>query len=304
MDKRQGIPFQNFVGTIMRTFAGSENVTVEVGKVIPDDATGRARDFDIYITAKFGPHTMATAIECKDKGRPIDVPAVEAFSKKCQRHGIGRMVMVSSSGFTNTAHEVAKAEHVMLMTLKEAETFDWMPKPVLMTRQKRLGRVHMTFDTDGQPCPSPFVIFDTDGVEATPMDLIRSCESPLVDSLELPEGVQTEYHKVLGPFVLIDPNGNKVTAKAALLEINYTWSESAEPLALHSYSGDDGRVEVASSKVKINGVDARFLLRKTDDEIGIFMIGEEPLVTKPMVPVVAKSVPKIPKPNASATDAD
>lgn len=295
MDKRQGIPFQNFVSVIERTFTGQDGVTLEVGKMIPDRTTGRLRDFDIVISSRVGYHQMTTAIECKDKGRRIDTPAVEAFAKKCERHGIGRKVMVSSSGFTKTAHAVAKDEKIDLMTLKEAEDFDWMAAPVLKQRKREWGECRINYELprdEAAKIVEPYEVFDINGAPVSGWDIMASCEPSLSAPLDLPEGLQSEQVILEGPFALVDNSGARFHADTAVVTLNFTWSEIEIPFVAHEYFGDGGRFEVASAKADVFGAESNFVMRKQDDgRIGVYFVAAGVASLEAITPAY-KSTPK------------
>ncbi|MGD9627642.1 MAG: restriction endonuclease [Pyrinomonadaceae bacterium] len=86
---------------------GDENVTITSPKRLLDKVTKRLREHDVVIEIKKAHHTNVLAFECRDRSRPIDVNAVEAFAKKCENTGVDKPIMVSSSGFTGPAREKA-----------------------------------------------------------------------------------------------------------------------------------------------------------------------------------------------------
>ncbi|WP_395444030.1 restriction endonuclease [Caulobacter sp. UC70_42] len=301
MDKRQGIPFQNFVGVITKTFGGQPGVTVEVGKLVPDKTTGRVRDFDIVITSKVGPHTMTTAIECKDKGRPIDTPAIEAFSKKCERHGFTTKVMVSSSGFTKTAQEVAKDERVTLMTLKEAEGFKWLATPTISKRWRKFEPLNIGFNIRPDDVPKvvmPFTAYDEDGEAITYEQFQVSIEAALPSYIVLPEGMQTEHILIEGPFTLIDATGAKFAAADAMCVASYEWQETQIQWETHEYSGDGARFEVASVNANVFGSESRIVLRTQEDgQLGVFFVGDGKAEWVPSEVADPAAIPQLMKPS-------
>jgi hypothetical protein len=295
VDKRKGMKFQNFVGMIERTFGGQEGVTVEVGKGIPDKTTGRARDFDILITARVGHHVMKTGIECRDKGRNIDVPAIEGFAKKCQRQGVGTMVMVASGAFAKEAIEVAKDEGVKLMTLKQATSFDWVGTTVFVKRQRKFAPWHVGFGIVGEKLPvEPFTAFNMAGVEITGQILMINAEQALPNPAELPKGVQKAEFRFTEEFKIVDANGEEFRSDGAVLRVEYEWEETSEPFELHEYKGEGIKYEVATSKLNLPGISANLVFRKQGNgEIAVMIMPDEaPAAEKPKRVRKSRAKPK------------
>ena len=111
----KGKVLQTLVHAIETAVSGSPNVKVESPKRLRDKDTGRLREHDVVLTFIQAHHEFLLALECRDRSRPVGVPEVEAFHAKCLRTGIGRGLMVSSTGFRNTA-------------LTKAELRNWMPQ--------------------------------------------------------------------------------------------------------------------------------------------------------------------------------
>src|SRR4051794_29899547 len=96
---RPGIAFQDLVATLERVLSSQDGVDIATPCYLPDKDTGARREHDVVITRRHGHHLIRTALECKDTGRTVGVPQVEAFAKKCEKTGIHHPVIVSSSGF-------------------------------------------------------------------------------------------------------------------------------------------------------------------------------------------------------------
>jgi hypothetical protein len=80
---RPGKKLERLVASLERTLASS-NATIEAPcRRLKDRDTNRRREHDVVITWDFGHHVLITAIECRDRSRPVGVPEVESFAKKC-----------------------------------------------------------------------------------------------------------------------------------------------------------------------------------------------------------------------------
>ena len=98
-----GKRLERVVAMLEGIFAGA-NATIEAPcRRLVDRDTGRLREHDVVITWDHGHHRIITAVECRDRSRPVGVPAIEAFADKCARTGVQSGVVVSAAGFANTA---------------------------------------------------------------------------------------------------------------------------------------------------------------------------------------------------------
>lgn len=102
------------------------------------------REHDVVVTLSTSHHTLVVAIECRDLSRPVGVPALEAFAKKCEHTGINQGIVVSAKGFTRTAREKAKFLGIRLLDLAEAESFAWMLAPGITITTRSLVRHNWT----------------------------------------------------------------------------------------------------------------------------------------------------------------
>lgn len=81
------------------------------------DRLGHMRQIDVLIRGKFGGWPTIGIIECKDQTRPKGLDDVEAFAKKTEHLGAGLRLLVSRKGFTKTALNLAKHEHIHCLSL-------------------------------------------------------------------------------------------------------------------------------------------------------------------------------------------
>jgi predicted helicase len=110
MQERPGKALERLIASIEKALAGNSDVLVEAPKRLPDRTTGTLREHDVVLTIKQSHHALMVAVECRDLSRPVTVNQVEGFWAKCQDTGIGQGIIVSSTGFYNTARQ--KADHL------------------------------------------------------------------------------------------------------------------------------------------------------------------------------------------------
>ena len=114
-----GRAFESDVAKMERSLAGDPNVTdIQAPGRLRDRVTRQLREHDVLVTHKVGHDLVLTAIECRDRSRPVGVPEIEAFSTKCRHTGIDRAVIVSRAGFTTTALTKAAHENIRCYTLQ------------------------------------------------------------------------------------------------------------------------------------------------------------------------------------------
>lgn len=242
MDKRKGIAFQNFVAQVERAFSSRDNVQIESPKFISDVDSESRREFDIFITSKFGGyHELTTAIEVREHSEPLSTPDIEAFSNKCDRNGIGRKVMVSPRGANPAAEKLAAKQGVTIMTLAQAEAFDWLAIDFFteFRRTFRDASFHVEMP-EGVPVPSGnWELLDETGSIVTADGLaaaVRDAVPPdAIDDLRVtPKLVLATF---ANKFVLRTSTGAVLPVAKVVGKTSYTTSVTAIPLTLHTYTG-------------------------------------------------------------------
>jgi len=135
---KDGKALEQLVGIIEKAIAGNDNVTVEIDRKLADKITGEQRQFDVALTVRHQHHTVVIAIECRDKARPVGVADVEAFHTKCQHTGVNQGVIVSTSGFANTARTKADLLGIRCLDIEEVASFNWMLAEGMHVIEKKL----------------------------------------------------------------------------------------------------------------------------------------------------------------------
>jgi predicted helicase len=135
---RQGEDFNKLVAYLERAVADQPNVTIETNKRIPDKVTGGLREHDIVLTQSLPQRVTVTAIECRDRTRPVTVNQVEEFHAKSQHTGIDKRVIVSSTGFYKPARKKADFYGIDCLTFAQVENVDWFDQREMIFRKREV----------------------------------------------------------------------------------------------------------------------------------------------------------------------
>ena len=123
---KPGRSLEKLIYYLDRHFADSDTVLVESPKRLPDKTTGKLREHDVVLTVTSGHHKIFVAVECRDRSRPVGVPQIEAFAKKCSETLVDKGVIVSPCGFTSTAMPKSKALGIRCLSLDQVDALPWM----------------------------------------------------------------------------------------------------------------------------------------------------------------------------------
>jgi hypothetical protein len=303
VDKRKGIAFQNFVAIVERAFAVRDNVTVEVGKFITDIDSGSRREFDIWIVSKFGAyHELVTAIEVKDEKTPIGVPDVEAFITKCDRNNINRKVMVSSKGANPAAVQLAARWGVTLMTMAEAEAFEWLAIDAFTERRRTFGNNEFHVEmAEGATVPDgKWDLLDEAGDVVTHDRLNEFLHRtvPWPEDDNYPDAPVTVPVLVQGDFTLRASDGSLHAVERVSVRTTYTVTINAVPLSLHTYSGSEAGEPVylsfAAGDLKLGEINGKLMFTRMPDQSTNISWQPNPADLKPQAK--PRKVPRPPTP--------
>ncbi len=114
--------FQQLIYAINLQLA--KEATVTESKLLRHRLTGAEREVDVVIEIEIGPYRPIIGIECRAHERPQDVEWVEQAHTK-HKHLTDKLVLVSQSGFTPQAKNLAKTLGIETLTLAGAEKVDW-----------------------------------------------------------------------------------------------------------------------------------------------------------------------------------
>ena len=93
--------------------------TVTESRMLRDNITGTEREVDICVEGELAGDLVTISIECRDQGRKCDVKWIEEMKAKHERLPTNLLILVSSSGFSQEAEDVAKTYGIKLITLRE-----------------------------------------------------------------------------------------------------------------------------------------------------------------------------------------
>lgn len=122
MPKRTN-PFQRLIYTIQHSV--TDDAVVTESKMLPNIRTGSPVEVDIVIEAETGTIPMIIGIECTATARAATVEWAREMIGKHQDLPTDKLVLVSQSGFSTEAEGLAQAHNIEVITLREAEAFDW-----------------------------------------------------------------------------------------------------------------------------------------------------------------------------------
>jgi len=113
---RPGRSLETLVATIEKALHGA-GIEVVSPAHLADRETGESREVDVLLRVRVGSTQILVAFECRDRGRVQNVQWIEELVGKKNSLGIGKMVAVSSNGFTAASIKKAKALGIDLRVL-------------------------------------------------------------------------------------------------------------------------------------------------------------------------------------------
>lgn len=270
-EDRPGMIFQNLVAVIERAISGQEGVTLESPAFVLD-ADGDRREHDILITHTEGLRVTRTAVECKDHGRKIGKPDLEAFRSKCQDTGIHKGVIVSSSGFAKSALKMSKRTNIQCLELAKADVFTWVGMSVFYTCVRDYSNIDVKVFSPTS-IVAPFRVFAPNGEELTIENFKNISQQAINGNAELgslgresPVTVQIQWKPADAVYV-IDAEEARHEVEHILLEPTFTVTETPQPFELHNYQGDECKLEVATAELNLYGQDVNLVLVRGNENI-------------------------------------
>jgi hypothetical protein len=267
---RPGQSFQDLVAAIERAITGENGVTMETN-VRVRDADDDLREHDILLTHTEGLRVTKTAVECKDHGRKIGKPELEAFRSKCQDTGIHKGVMVSSSGFAESALRASRRTNVQCLELAKVETFPWVGQSAFHVSCRDFSSIDVEVFA-ATPIVEPFRLFGVNG-ELTMGTYKHVCQLTIIEAPELsalgrdePATISIHWKPSDGAYV-VDANGERHDVDHLMLRPTFTVTDTPQAFELHSYSGDSGRLEVATTDFNEAGLTGKLVMVRDEKSI-------------------------------------
>ena len=122
--KNNGKALEQLVAKIQEVIKENDSTTIEV-EVRLKDKNNLLREFDVLVKTTNQGLSTIIAFECKDystskKKPPVDVKIVDGFIGKCADiPEITQKVIVSTTGFSNSAKTKAKQHGIILLSIEE-----------------------------------------------------------------------------------------------------------------------------------------------------------------------------------------
>lgn len=272
-----GKKLERLIATLEKALAGS-NATIESrSRRLHDRDTGKPREHDVVITWDHGHHKITTAIECRDRSRPVGVPDVEAFADKCAATGVDTGVIVSAAGFRATARAKAAARSITCMDLEEVETFDWLAADFTVVGYRReFGQMSVRIMFKGTQPDKIDAIFDTAGCQLTNEQVIRTIVNAVPQS-ENPEDlvgqvVPLHLHVQTVDWTIRDGEGKVWAIDHILVDTTITMKKSTSGVQTHRYTGGGKNYAIATADAEIGNRAGKFVMvRNEDDPTSVYL---------------------------------
>lgn len=271
---KSGQIFHQLVEAIEKAINNKPNAKIESPHRIRDKDTGRLREHDVVITFQESHHTILLALECRDRSRPIGVPDVEAFSKKCEKTSINKGVMISAKGFTKSALEKAAKLDIGCLELNEAQKFDWCAAPDLIQHQRIVEHAELKIILPFIP-QAKYKLFENNGTEIGIKEGIQigiNCLNQISPDQEIPESDEILFIDKNPNFYIVSEDGSKLTPQSMQIKVRYRTKIKLLPFKFLKYENRETGEEL-------------YTIASTDFEHGDFK-GKIMLVNKPTEGIV------------------
>jgi hypothetical protein len=129
--------FEKLIHAIHTQFA-PDGAIVTLDEEIVGYHSKAPRQIDISIRVRVAQYPVLIVVECKDHSRPIDVAELGGFVNLRDDVRANKGVMISTSGFTPAATEMARAHGIDTRTYIDTESQDWKTEvsiPVVLVRK-------------------------------------------------------------------------------------------------------------------------------------------------------------------------
>jgi hypothetical protein len=130
--------FEKLIHQLHTQFAPEGAAVIQDDKIVGCESKTE-RQLDVTIRHTVAQYKILIVIECKDESRPIDVGAMGEFASLLRDVKANKGVMISTSGYTKSALDMARAQGIDTRTYLDTESMDWKSEvtiPVLLTRTK------------------------------------------------------------------------------------------------------------------------------------------------------------------------
>lgn len=135
---RQSNEFQAVMKVLYEHISGSDAVVTESAELL-EPTSGALREIDVLIERVTGDMAVRVAVECRDRAAKDDVMWVDQVIGKFADLPVNKVILISSSGFTESAARKAAAHSIEVCTVEALSEKDW-PKEFTLLGVARLNR--------------------------------------------------------------------------------------------------------------------------------------------------------------------
>jgi hypothetical protein len=249
--------------------AGTDAKVEAPSRRLLDRDTGKPREHDVLITWDHGHHQIITAIECRDRSRPVGVPDVEAFADKCASTGVNSAVMVSARGFRQTARTKAKRRAITLMDFSEVSQFDWGGTVTFVGYQRQFGMMKCRPMFLGGSPGTILGIYNPSGERISDKEVMQVVMDGVGQAGDLKDedGVtwRVNFTIVTPGCSAMDVTGKMWPLDHIYVETEFTVVKTVSPATKHEYVGGGARYTIASTDAPVGDRDGKLLMIRRDD---------------------------------------
>ncbi|MBI5102161.1 MAG: restriction endonuclease [Nitrospirae bacterium] len=262
---KPGRSLEKLVAYLERHLAASDKILVESPKRLPDKTTGRLREHDVVLTVTTNHHRILVAVECRDRSRPVGVPQIEGFAKKCSETLVDKGVIVSPCGFTATALLKSKALGIKCLCLDQVDVLPWIFNDINF---KQFHTLYNQFDftvipeEDFPKIPKAFDLIneraEVISVDHLRISLFNSIKERQKDTVPPEIGEKTERFRFIVPNLAIIDKDTGVVKKVKHINasVNIVTNVVEVPVSFHEYK--DATLKTAISQLAVAKVDFGF----------------------------------------------
>jgi hypothetical protein len=258
MKIKAGHDLQETVRILETLASNSDDLEIESPAYLIDVRTGQKREHDVLLSIHVHHQEMITAIECRDRSRPVGVPDIEQFAEKCRNTKVNKGVIVSSKGFRATALRLAESYGISCLNLDEVKSVEWLAARDFTVIWKETTNSKFQFCTK-PPLPENGRVLNKDGTDVNKdilnelaLELLSRIATPELppmahgekdDSITLTQVIKIDDAKEF--FIIID-NEIERELDYVIAEIEYKVLRRAVPFKIMIYRKYDGSQEILS----------------------------------------------------------
>ncbi len=122
-NKDKGTEFEELITVIHKKI--DKDADVQMDQRIKGVNSKIDRQVDVLLTTRLCLYPLKVAIECKNLKRRVDVGVVDGFIGKLKDIEANKGILISKSGFTKGAINLAKENQIALLGYRQAVEVDW-----------------------------------------------------------------------------------------------------------------------------------------------------------------------------------